>query len=48
MPEAHITLYGDTSEWFEETKRRVTEEHRDGHEPSNAEMVRLLLQHADL
>ncbi len=47
MPEVHVTLYGDDAKWFEDTKRRVTED-RDGNEPGNAEMVRLLLQHADL
>lgn len=47
MSETHITLYGDTSEWFEQYRERVAEQ-RDGHEPSNAELVRLLMQHADL
>jgi len=37
-----ITLQGDDSERFEETRRRISEQ-RPGSEPSNAEVVRVLL-----
>lgn len=47
MSEVHITLYGDDAAWFQEMKRRITED-RDGNEPSNAEVARLLMQHANL
>ena len=41
-----ITLYSDDSEWFEEIKKEVAER-RDGAEPSNAELVRLMMDQYD-
>jgi len=45
--ETHITLYGDDSEWFEQQRQKVAEQ-RDGNEPGNAELVRLLMQESDI
>lgn len=45
--EAHITLYSDDAEWFRDIKKRIARE-RGGSEPSNAELVRMLMQDADL
>jgi hypothetical protein len=42
-----ITLTGDDARWFNAARQRVAEQ-RDGHAPGNAELVRLLLQDADL
>lgn len=47
MTEVHITLYGDDAEWFEEKKERIAER-RDGNEPANAELVRLLMQNGSV
>jgi hypothetical protein len=41
-----ITLYSDDSEWFEEIKERIAER-RDGTEPSNAELLRLMMDQYD-
>lgn len=41
-----ITLYGDDSEWFEDYKQEVAEQ-RDGNEPSNAELLRMMMQRFD-
>jgi len=38
-----ISLYGDDADWFAELKQEVSER-RNGHEPSNAEMTRILMQ----
>lgn len=40
-----ISLYGDDAEQFREIKSRI-EEARGGNEPTNAEVVRLLMQEA--
>lgn len=47
MSEMHATLYGEDAEWFEELKQEVAER-RNGSEPSNAEMLRILMEQADL
>lgn len=44
MPE-DISLYGSDAEQFREIRERVAQA-RDGNEPSNAEVVRLLMQEA--
>jgi hypothetical protein len=41
-----ITLYGDDSEWFEDLKEDVAD-HRDGNEPTNAELARLMMEQFD-
>lgn len=41
-----ITLYGDDSEWFDQVKDDVAER-REGSEPSNAEVVRLMMEDYD-
>ena len=38
-----ITLYSDDSEWFEEIRSQVAEK-RGGAAPSNAELVRLMME----
>jgi hypothetical protein len=38
-----ITLYGEDSEWFEDLQEEVGEL-RDGNEPANAELVRMMMQ----
>lgn len=38
-----ISLYGDDAEWFAELKAEVAQR-RNGNEPSNAEMLRLLME----
>ena len=38
-----ISLYGDDADWFAELKEEVAER-RNGHEPSNAEMTRILME----
>lgn len=43
----HITLCADDAEQFSHVKERIAER-RHGNEPSNAEVVRLLLQDANL
>jgi hypothetical protein len=41
-----ISLYGDDAEWFAELKEEVAER-RNGNEPSNAEMLRRLLEQTE-
>jgi len=41
-----ISLYGDDAEWFAELKAEVAER-RNGNEPSNAEMLRLLMEDSE-
>jgi len=41
-----ITLYGEDSEWFEDLKEDVGEQ-RDGNEPANAELARMMMQQFD-
>ena len=38
-----ITLYGEDSEWFEEIRRQVAAR-RDGNPPSNAELLRKMME----
>jgi len=41
-----ITLYGDDADWFEDLKE-ARAELRGGNKPSNAEMLRLLMEEYD-
>jgi len=41
-----VTLYAEDSEWFEDLKEDVGEQ-RDGNEPTNAELLRLMMQQFD-
>ena len=41
-----ISLYGDDAEWFNERKQEVAAQ-RNGVEPSNAEMLRRLLEQTE-
>lgn len=43
MTRKQITLYGDDAEWFEELQSDVADD-RNGNEPSNAELTRLMMQ----
>lgn len=43
MSRVQIALYGDDAEWFQELKANVAER-RDGTEPSNPEVVRLMME----
>lgn len=47
MARTQITLYGDDAARFERLKDRVADE-RPGGKPSNAEMVRVLMDEADV
>ena len=42
-PSTQITLYGDESEWFQDVKENIAR-NRNGVEPSNAEVVRRLME----
>lgn len=41
-----ITLYGDDAEWFINQQQKIAEK-RGGSTPSNAEVVRLMLEQFD-
>lgn len=42
-----ITLRGDDVEWFESFRERIAEK-RNGHEPGNTEVLRRLMETADV
>lgn len=48
MSEEYISLYGETAEWFLETKELLEELERNGVKISNAEFVRRLLEDFDV
>jgi len=43
MTREDITLRGADAEWFRDLKEDVTER-RDGHEPTNSEVARLMME----
>jgi len=47
MAEVYISLYGDSAEYFEKVKEGIAA-NRGGDEPSNAEVVRRLLEEAEV